>query len=84
MKIILLILCLPFITFSIILTLSCETMNTPIIIREIPEINLNSSDDIYTNEEKKLIWTKNLLQYIDELINQIKHKVKYIIIHDDG
>ena len=84
MKIIPFILCLTFITFSILLSLSCETMNTPIIIREIPEISLDSSDDIYINEEKKLIWTKNLLQYIDELINQIKHKVKYIIIHDDG
>ena len=84
MKIIPFILCLTFITFSILLSLSCETMNTPIIIREIPEISLDSSDDIYINEEKKLIWTKNLLQYIDELINQIKHKVKYVIIHDDG
>ncbi len=67
------------ITLFIILFFSCVSYEEPIIINDIPTADL--SDDMTIQEYMKTSTKLNidLKTYIDELINQIKYKLKNVI-----
>jgi hypothetical protein len=68
-----------FILFIIIILFSCTSLNEPIIIDNIPQMDLSADStdmEYYSEVERENVKLKT---YIDELINQIKHKIKNII-----
>lgn len=59
-----------------LIIISCKT-TTPIIIRERPKIEFKDKDKTVNDYKKMAEWKLKIIAYIDELINQIKHKTPY-------
>lgn len=66
------------ITLGLLFTyVGCYSAPTPIIIRPLPELTLDvTNDEAYIRESSKMV--VKLGAYIEEMINQIQHKVPHI------
>lgn len=62
---------------------SCYSSPTPIIIYDIPTVDIRA--DMSTDEINKNVttWGVKISSYLQELLNQITHKVPYIDLRKD-
>lgn len=68
---------------SLFVFVSCYTPPTPIIIYPKPDIDVSTDMTIQNYLHMSTKYAIDTEDYIDELINQIKHKVPYIELTTD-
>lgn len=62
---------------ALYMQMGCKS-NSPVIVYEIPRVNIELTDDILTFMQKSTTWAVNINAWIDEIINQILFKVPHI------
>lgn len=56
----------------------CVSTQTPIVIRDVPKCDVSADMNIQEYMNSSTNWAVEISAYIQELINQIKHKANYI------
>lgn len=72
-----------FIFIIFLLILSCQSTPTPVIIYRVPKPELTDDMSIEEYLRESTSYVIKLRSYIDELINQIIHKVPYIDLREE-